>query len=142
MFSSVSVSHGRNAALLCADDCYMQARPTAWRPLPLPKSPRRVLTVGSCPYFAYEGTGVVDLRIEGNTARLRIYPDVERLACAMRGTVEKPLTRLHEREHPFKLLLPGWESAGVERRGKGGWLPVQGRGGEFVARPGTYRLRK
>ena len=61
---------------------------------------------------------------------------------AMRGTVEKPLTRLHEREHPFRLLLPGWENASVERREKSGWLPVAGRGGEFVARAGVYRLSK
>ncbi len=94
VFAPAAVSFHRNAALLAAEDCYMQARPTDWRPLPLPEQPRRVLSVGSCPYFEWDGTGAVDLRIEGETATLRIYPDVDRVREGLRGTVEKPLTRL------------------------------------------------
>lgn len=140
VFPPGAVSFRHNAALLCAEDCYMQARPVAWRPIPPPACPKRVLSVGSCPYFDYEGTGVVDLRIEGRTANLRIYPDVERLQYALKGTVEKPLTQLCEREHPFRLRMAGWAEARAEREEKGGWAPVSGKAGEFIARPGTYRL--
>jgi len=58
IFPPGAVSFGKNAALLCAEDCYMQARPTDWRPMPLPENPKHILTVGSCPYLEYDGTGV------------------------------------------------------------------------------------
>ncbi|NCQ32556.1 MAG: hypothetical protein GW802_34980, partial [Armatimonadetes bacterium] len=102
LFPPGAVSFQRNAALLCADDCYMQARPTDWQPLPLPKSPRHLVSVGTCPYFEYEGTGVADLRIDDGAAELRLLPDVERRKYGLSGTPEDPLTVLHENEHPFR----------------------------------------
>jgi hypothetical protein len=142
VFPPGAVSFHRNAALLAADDCYMQARPTDWRPIPLPKSPRRILSVGTCPYFDYEGTGIVDLRIDGDTGLLRIYPDVDDVGQGLVGTVQQPLTRLVERQHPFRLRLPGWADARLQRQDGTRWIDHPGRAGQFTARPGVYRLAR
>jgi hypothetical protein len=140
VFPPAAVSFHRNAALLAADDCHMQARPTDWRPMPFPGNPRRTLSVGKCPYFDYDGTGIVDLRIEGRTGTLRIYPDVDRMSEGLRGTVERPLTRLVSRKHAFRLCLPEWADAKVERQDGAKWVDAGGRAGEFTAMPGIYRL--
>ncbi|MGO8747184.1 MAG: hypothetical protein ACLQNE_14455 [Thermoguttaceae bacterium] len=142
VFPPAAVSFHRNAAVLAAEDCYMQARPTDWRPLPLPEQPRHVLSVGSCPYFDYAGSGIVDLRIEGKTATLRIYPDVDRVSEGLRGTVDKPLTRLVSREHPFRLRLAGWTDDKVQRQEGTKWVDQPGRVGEFTVAPGVYRLTR
>jgi len=110
--------------------------------MPLPENPKHILTVGSCPYLEYDGTGVVEFTIKGEIATLRIYPDVERLANALRGTVDEPLTRLHEREHPLRLLLQDWSEARVERFENDEWTSVSGSGKEFTAKSGVYRLIK
>ncbi len=142
VFGPAATSFKRNTAILCAEDCYMQTGPTEWKPIPQPQSPGRVMAVGPCPYFSYDGTGVADLRIDGARAMLRIYPDVERLRDDLRGTLEKPLTRLRRGKRPFKLLLPGWAGARVEHRTEDGWEGVDGKAGEFTAEPGTYRFTK
>ena len=69
VFAPAAVSFHRNAAILSTDDCYMQARPTDWQPLTLPKHPRRIVSVGSCPFFDYSGTGLIDLRIDGRSGQ-------------------------------------------------------------------------
>ncbi|MEW6360467.1 MAG: hypothetical protein AB1696_29320 [Planctomycetota bacterium] len=140
VFPPGAVSYEKNAALLCAPDCYMQARPTDWRPMALPKDPKKILSVGACPYFEYDGTGVVDLRMENGTAHLRIYPDVERLQDGIKGTVGKPLTKLRDGAHPFRIRLPVWKDAKVERHQDGQWVSVPGTASEFTATPGAYRL--
>jgi hypothetical protein len=148
VFPPGAVSFHRNAALLCADDCYMQARPTDWRPMHLPEDPTHVMSVGSCPYFEYEGNGVVDFKAAGNVATLQIYPDVERPPRAltgdpnidMVGTRDTPLTVLREHEHPFHLRLPRWDNAEVERFGEEMWTPVDGHPSSFTVTPGTYRF--
>jgi hypothetical protein len=150
VFPPGAVSFRRNTSLLCAEDCYMQARPTDWHPMPLPKSPTHVVSVGSCPYFEYGGSGVVDLRTEGDIATLRIYADVERRPRTLTGncdidlvgTLDNPLTILLEHEHPFHLNLLGWSDAGVERLLDGGWTPVEGRAASFNATAGIYRFVK
>jgi hypothetical protein len=160
VFAPAAVSFERNMSLLAADDSYMQTGPTDWRPLPIPESPGHITSVGSCPYFDYEGTGVVDLKVEGNAATLRIWPDVERLPrgramiddaaeerswlfgglAEMAGTLEQPLTALHERGHTFCLRLPGWAQARVERLEGDTRIPIKVQGGSLTVRPGTYRL--
>jgi len=160
VFAPAAVSFERNMSLLAADDSYMQTGPTDWRPLPLPESPVHIMSVGSCPYFDYEGTGVVDLKFEGNAATLRIWPDVERFPrgrrtikdaaeerrwlfgglAEMAGTLEQPLTALREREHTFRLRLPGWTEARIERLEGDRRIPVKVEGGSLIVKPGTYRL--
>jgi hypothetical protein len=140
VFPPAAVSFRRHAALLCADDCYMQAGPTDWRPQPLPASPRHILSVGSCPYFDYDGTGVVELRTDDRRADLWIYPDVVRLRDGLSGTAKEPLTRLEYRQHPFHLHLRGWADAKLERFDNGAWSAVPGRAGQFLATPGRHRL--
>jgi hypothetical protein len=143
VFGNTAVSFGRNAAIFSAPDCYMQARPTDWQPLALPERPRRVVSVGTCPYFQYDGTGVVMLTFDGDTAWLGVYPDVERLKIAMVGTPEEPLTRLQYNPHPFKLKMPGWEKASVARRQQDqSWTPLEGSAACFTALPGAYRLTR
>ncbi len=120
----------------------MQSQPTDWRPLPLPQYPSRIVSVGTCPYFEYEGSGVVMLDVARDKAILRIHPDVERLQHALRGTLAQPLTRLREATHPFRLRLSNWTGARVERLDLDGetWLPIQGSAAEFSANAGVYRL--
>jgi len=142
VFGPAAVSFSRNTALLVAPDCYVQAAPTGWQPLPPPAFPRRVVSVGTCPYFAYEGTGVVDLRESGGELLLTICPDVDRVGEGWTGTVERPLTRLVEREHDFRLTRVGGTGARVERREGGRWVPVASDASSFAARPGEYRLRR
>jgi hypothetical protein len=141
-FPPAAVSFRRNAAILAADDCYMQARLTDWHPLPLPEHPRRIVSVGSCPFFEYSGTGLVDLRIDAEGARLRIYPDVDRLRNDLRGTEDRPLARLESRSHRFRLRLPGWEHVRAERQSNGAWIDVPNRADGFMATPGEYRLKR
>jgi len=140
VFAPAAVGFHRNAALLCADDTYMQARPTDWRPLPAPVRPRHIVGVGDTPFYTYEGTGVVDLRLGGREAVLRIYPDLERLRYALEGSPDRPLTRLHDNEHAFRLGMAGWEAARVERRIRDRWIAVPGTAGDFRPYPGAYRL--
>jgi hypothetical protein len=110
IFPPTAVSYSKNAALLCKEQLYMQARPTDWQPLTLPKNPIRIIAVGSTPYFDYTGTGIVDVRIEGDAAEVRLNPDVKRLQFdVLRGTPEKPLTQLEQGKHVFRLKLQGWE---------------------------------
>jgi len=133
-------SFGKNAALICAPDCYMQARPAGWQPLEAPDSPKKIVSVGSCPYFDYEGTGVAFLEINGNKAKLTVYADVDRLREDLTGTPEAPLTRLVEREHPFRMKMKGWEKAKAVRltdqravtANESGWL----------IKPGDYDLSR
>ncbi len=142
VFLPAAVSYQRNVALLCAADSYMQAGPTDWHPLPSPAAPKRIVSVGTCEYFQYEGTGMVSLTIEGQVATLRIYPDVERLREGWEGKIDAPLTRLHERTHPFRIRMADWKDAIVERREEGRWDLLSAKAADFPARPGSYRLRR
>jgi hypothetical protein len=142
VFAPAAVSFRHNAAILCAEDCYMQARPADWRPLELPKAPRRIVSVGNCPYFDYSGSGMIDLRIDGDRARLWVYPDVDRLRADLQGTTDRPLARLQSRSHPFRLRLPGWESVLVRRQTDGVGTDVPSSGDEFSAIPGEYCLKR
>ena len=142
IFPPTAVSYSRNAALLCKEELFMQARLTDWRPLTFPISPQRIIAVGSTPYFDYEGTGMIDVRIAGKTAEIRLNPDVVRLRHdTLSGTPEEPLTRLENREHDFRMKLPGWEKATLEVQSDNGWEPVRGQTGTFRLESGkTYRM--
>jgi hypothetical protein len=142
VFAPAAVSFHRNAAILCAEDCYMQARPADWHPLQLPQEPQRIVSVGNCPYFDYSGTGVIDLRRDGDQARLWIYPDVDRLRGDLKGTIDRPLARLQSRPHSFRLRLSGWASFLVQRHTDGGWTNVPSSADGFMATPGEYRLKR
>jgi hypothetical protein len=58
----------------------------------------------------------------------------------MAGTLEQPLTAIHEREHTFRLRLPGWSEAQVERLEGDRRIPVKVQGGSLIVKPCTYRL--
>ena len=131
-------SFGKNAALLCAPDCYMQARPTDWHPLEIPESPKKIVSVGSCPYFDYDGTGVVFLEFNGDKGKLTIYADVDRLREDLTGTPEAPLTKLVEREHPFRMKMKGWEKAKAVWTTVHKAVPLQKSG--WLMTPGEYEL--
>jgi len=73
-------------------------------------------------------------------AALRIYPDVDRVHEGLRGTVEKPLTRLTSRLHVFRLRLPGWADAKVQRQEGPAWVDVPDRAGQLSTTAGVYRL--
>ncbi len=83
---------------------------------------------------------MVELRLEGNTGTLRVYPDVDRLREDLLGTPERPLTRIVSREHPFQLRLPQWAEATIQRQDGASWVGVPRRAGGFALAPGTYRV--
>jgi hypothetical protein len=112
IFPPTAVSYSKNVAMLSKEYLFMRARPTDWQPLPLPENPARIIAVGSTPYFDYDGTGIVDVNIQGDTAEVRLNPDVKRLQSdTLRGTPDKPLTQLEQSKHSFRLKLPEWEKA-------------------------------
>ncbi|MDR1140327.1 MAG: hypothetical protein LBL62_01455 [Planctomycetaceae bacterium] len=141
IFPPAAVSYSRNAALLCKEHLFMQAKPTDWQPFPFPLQPERIIAVGSTPYFEYDGTGMIDVQIQGNTAKIRLNPDVERLQQnTLRGTPENPLTRLEYRKHNFRFNLSDWQHAVLEIQTDDGWKPVNN---ETKLESGkTYRLNK
>jgi hypothetical protein len=115
IFPNTAVSYSMNAALFCAEDLFMSARPVDWKPLPLPKEPKRMISIGSTPYYDYDGSGIVDVKIQGDTAAVQFYPDVIRLKDnTLRGSVQEPLTKLETGRHLFKMKLPGWENINME----------------------------
>ncbi|MCC6730346.1 MAG: hypothetical protein IT208_13495 [Chthonomonadales bacterium] len=140
----MAVSFERNTSLLAAPGVYMQARPAgAWRPLPLPREPARMVAVGSSPYVEYGGTGIYTLDAAGaGTLRLRLNPDARLVGNCLRGGFESPVGALEEHAHLFRLKLAGWRGArcvrldGVRRRAmarvQDGWL----------LRPGVYEIRR
>jgi hypothetical protein len=133
-------SFAKNAALLCAPDCYMQARPTDWRPMELPENPKKIVSVGSCPYFDYDGTGVVFLEVNSNKAKLTVYADVDRLREDLTGTAEAPLTKLVEREHLFRMKMKGWEKTKAVGTTDRRAFPVKDQG--WLVKPGEYELTR
>ncbi|MDR2755146.1 MAG: hypothetical protein LBC20_05515 [Planctomycetaceae bacterium] len=141
IFPPTAVSYSKNAALLCKEHLFMQARATGWKPLQLPSMPERIIAVGSTPYFDYNGTGIVDVQIQGNTAEIRLNPDVRRLQFdTLRGTPEKPLTQLENRKHHFHLNLPDWQHAALEIQTDDGLKPFNN---ETELESGkTYHLNK
>jgi len=142
VFPPTAVSYSRNAALLCKEELFMQARTTDWRPLTFPVSPQRIITVGSTPYFDYDGTGIIDVHITNKTAEIRLNLDIVRLRHdTLSGTPEEPLTRLENRVNDFRMKLPGWETATLEVQSSDGWKPVADQAGTFRLESGkTYRM--
>ncbi|MCL2744707.1 MAG: hypothetical protein FWE67_12730 [Planctomycetaceae bacterium] len=115
IFPNTAVSYSKNAALFCTEDLFMSARPVDWKPLPLPKTPKRIISTGSTPYYDYSGSGIVDVKIQGDTAAVKLYPDVKRLKDnTLRGSVQEPLTKLETGKHIFKMKMPGWENVNAE----------------------------
>ncbi len=142
IFPPSAVSYSVNAALLAKDGLYMQARNVDWKPFELPVVPRRIIAVGSTPYYDYEGTGIVDLTVEGKTVLIRIADDVTRLRQdTLRGTPDAPLTRLENGKHSLKMKIPAWQDAKVELQTDSGWKSVAENVGEYKFETGkTYRL--
>ncbi|MDR0336340.1 MAG: hypothetical protein LBI18_04545 [Planctomycetaceae bacterium] len=143
IFPPAAVSYSKNAALLCKELLFMQAKPTDWKPLQLnfPTQPERIIAVGSTPYFDYEGTGIIDVQIQDNTAEIRLNPDVKRLQWdTLRGSLEKPLTQLESQKHHFRLNLPDWQHTTLKIQTEDGWKPFSN---ETKLESGkTYRLNK
>lgn len=144
IFPPTAVSYSRNAALLCKDQLYMQAKPTDWKPFDFSKQPNRIIGVGSTPYYDYNGSGIVDLKIDGNTALLRLNPDVVRLKNdTLRATPQDPLTRLENSRHRMKINLPSWNRASVEIQTESSWKKVADSTADFEFETDkTYRLKK
>lgn len=126
IFPPTAVNWKENAAFLVKKDLFMQARPSNWKPFEFPQTPRRILGTGSTPYYQYEGTGLVDLDLDGS---LSLGPNVTRHRDDLRGTAEKPLTTLSMEKKPFLLQIPGYEkikykdSQGNILNGKDGLSP-------------------
>ena len=140
VFANTAVSWSENAALFCRDDLYMQARPTDWKPLPLPKNPKRIIAYGSTPYYDYEGRGIVDLKIDGDTAELRLNTDAywnQGDNAVLQSTYAQPLTVLLNDINRFRMKMPGWEKMYVE-----GLLDPKEHEQSGLESGQTYRLKK
>jgi len=144
IFPPAAVNYSQNAAILSGHGLYMQARETNWQPLDFPENPDRIIAVGNTPYYDYSGTGIVDLSITGDTMTIQVFPDVKRLINdKLAGTVEKPLTVLEQNRRPFRLRIPGWDRATVEKLTGNGWEAVSESGKDLTVETGNrYRLTR
>lgn len=131
IFPPTAVSWKENAAYLAKPGLFMQAHPSKWKPFEFPKEPRRILGTGSTPYYQYDGTGFVDLDLNGS---LSLGPNVIRHRNDLKGTAEKPLTTLSSEKKPFILQIPGYEK--VKYKDAGGRI-FEGKDGLV---PGVYQL--
>lgn len=142
----MATSWKENAAWFCDDSLYMQARPASWNPLKIPKSPQRIIAVGSTPYYHYDGSGLVDWKVEPGDercARLVLLPDVIRHRDELLGTEKEPLTSLEEKEHVFEMKLQPWKNAKVEQFVNGTWIQLPGTAAAVRVTSGkSYRLRR
>ncbi|MBR4749026.1 MAG: hypothetical protein IK083_05595 [Abditibacteriota bacterium] len=102
-------------------------------------SPSYILATGSDDFADYGGTGVWELTVRGEEARLVIEPDCIPLgSCFNKAGFAAPAARLEENAHLFRLKLPGWENAVMSRDG----VPVEKTGAGFTVTPGEYVIRK
>lgn len=139
----MAASFAHNQSLLVAPDLVIHARSlTDWKPLPLPRAPKRIVGTGSSPYVEYAGTGLYVLEPAGTgTLRLRVNPDARLVGNSLRGSLATPVAELEEHAHLFRLKLPGWERAECRPTGaKAAPLP-RVRGG-WLLRPGVYTITR
>ena len=89
----MAASFAHNQSLLVAPDLVIHARSlTDWKPLPLPRAPKRIVGTGSSPYVEYAGTGLYVLEPAGTgTLRLRVNPDARLVGNSLRGSLATPV---------------------------------------------------
>ncbi len=140
----MAVSWKENAACFCDETLYMQARESQWNPLKIPQSPRRIIAVGSTPYYRYDGAGLVDWKVDpdnSDQASLVLFPDVIRRRDGLLGTEKDPLTSLENKERLFEMKLQSWKNAKVEQYVDGVWKQLPGTAASVRVISGqSYRL--
>ncbi|MDO5565826.1 MAG: hypothetical protein Q4G59_04145, partial [Planctomycetia bacterium] len=142
----MATSWKENAAWFCDDSLYMQAREAQWNPLEIAKSPQRIIAVGSTPYYHYDGSGLVDWKVDPDNATqatFALFPDVVRHREGLLGTEKEPLTSLVEKEHLFEMKLPLWKDAKVEQYNDGHWKQLPGTAASVRVTSGKrYRMSR
>ncbi len=144
IFPPTAVNWKLNAAFCAKQDLFMQAQFSDWKPFDFPKSPCRIMGTGSTPYYRYDGTGFVDLKLnkkgddknDSILGSLSLGPNVIRHRKDLRGTAESPLTTLSNEKKIFILTLPGMENVVYE----------DSKGNNFNGRdglsPGEYKIKR
>jgi len=147
IFGNCAVSFARDLSILCAEDTYMQTRSNDWFPLPLPKTPRRIVGCSDSPFVQYGGTGAYFVEVGKDVINIEIMPDVTRSREHWNPQIKRPFRKVcrldRETSHRFALTLPGWRGKvtvwridGSSRR----LIPATGL--TFDAKPGTYRVER
>ncbi len=138
----MATSFTRNQSMLATDDVVMYARGIEdWTPLPLPKSPKRIVGVGSSPYVEYTGTGLYVVEaVDESTLTLHLNPDAILVGNSLIGRFEAPVAELKEQPHLFRLKLAGWERA--QCFAQGSTTPLPRFMGGWLLTPGRYVIRR
>lgn len=138
----MATSFATNQSLLATADTVMYARGIdQWRPLALPKSPKRIIGTGSSPYVEYTGSGLYILQqTDENTFTLLVNPDAVLVGNSLRGSFNAPVAELREQAHLFRLKLEGWQSAQCYPANRTTPLPKVTNG--WLLTPGEYVIRR
>ncbi len=125
VFDGFAVSFPYNISLMSRNDAWMNSNEASWLPLPLPRSPKILIGVGSSPFVKYDGTGLYRIVVGKKEIEIEVNPDAEinPKANPMATSLEQTLTRLEWREHSMEIRLGGK----VYR---------------LKVKPGTYRIKK
>jgi len=131
-----------NQSMLATDEVVMYARGIGeWKPLPLPKSPKRIVGTGDSPYVEYTGSGLYVLQqVDGNTFSLHVNPDAVLVGNSLRGSFNAPVAELKQQPHLFRLKLEGWQEAQCYPAGSTTPLPKVLNG--WLLTPGEYVIRR
>lgn len=141
VFGDFAVSFAHNVSLMSTRDTWANAEPVGdWNPLPIPKTPKRIIGVGSSPFVAYDGSGSYEITVGSRSAELLIRPDVVyvRDPLASDAAVGKTAAELRDQARPFTVKYPGVEIKKVTRVDTGASVAAQDN--TFEVSPGTYRV--
>ncbi|GIV16899.1 MAG: hypothetical protein KatS3mg022_2334 [Armatimonadota bacterium] len=138
----MATSFTHNQSMLATEEVVMYARGIdEWRPLKLPKSPRRVVGTGSSPVVEYTGSGLYILQQEDErTFSLLVNPDAVLVGNSLRGSFAAPVAELKEQPHLFRLRIEGWQEA--QCFAKGSAVPLPKVTGGWLLKPGEYVIKR
>ncbi|MDW8322053.1 MAG: cellulase family glycosylhydrolase, partial [Armatimonadota bacterium] len=138
----MATSFARNQSMLLTEDVVMYARGIdEWRPIQLPKSPKRIIGVGSSPYVEYTGSGLYILQQEGeHTLSLRLNPDAALVGNSLRGSFSAPVAETTQQPHLLKIKIPGWQNAHCFAKDSA--VPLPKVMGGWLLTPGQYVIKR
>lgn len=138
----MATSFTHNQSVLATEETVMYARGIdEWKPLSLPKSPKRIVGTGSSPYVEYTGSGLYVLQqIDNDTFTLHINPDAVLVGNSLLGSLDAPVAELKAQPHLFRLKLEGWQE--VQCYPEGSATPLPKALDEWLLTPGDYVIRR
>lgn len=135
----VAFSFEHDVSIEARPDVYRQSAPTDWRPLPIPTAPREIMAVGNCPYWQYDGTGLVQLKTSAEGATLVITPNVTEHYPSGEYWHEGMTRTLDWEPKTLRLKLPGYQEARLIAADGAVLQLVEG---AIELKPGVYKLER